>query len=131
MRVVRLIYVSRSKIGGDLMKIRNLRVECKTLNECNGVSGALYLDNTTFFQVLEGQEDRISALFETIRVDPRHHDVAELERRFVDEPLFGRWSMKLVYGELRPRIAVGYSYDDLASVKNSLLDKHIAQLLES
>lgn len=50
-----------------------------------------------FFQIIEGGEQEVGDLFETIKLDPRHHDVLCLKtENDVTERLFPKWSMHTV-----------------------------------
>jgi hypothetical protein len=55
------------------------------------VSGVLLYQGGTFLQVLEGETDRVGAIYERIGRDTRHRDVLLLHRRVVAERNFGDW----------------------------------------
>ena len=72
----------------------------RTASENNtkiGVTGVLLSAHEFFFQILEGDGDKIDRLVERIRLDPRHRDVLILKaEQDVDERLFPDWSMRTV-----------------------------------
>ncbi len=70
-----------------------LLAQAKRNNEQAGITGCIAFEDRRCVQILEGPRDRVEALFETIRHDPRHTGVVELTRREIDELHFERWGM--------------------------------------
>lgn len=66
-----------------------------------GITGALYFDGAQFYQVLEGEETAVHALYARIRRDPRHHAVQTLWDGPITRRRFGHWAMKFVDGSGR------------------------------
>lgn len=62
------------------------------------VTGVLYFDDHQFFQVLEGEQAVVEALYERVRADPRHRDVTTLQSGPAQARRFPDWSMKFVDG---------------------------------
>jgi len=62
----------------------------------HSVSGMLLYVDGSFFQVLEGEEATLEALYQKIVADPRHARVT----RIIQEPIarrdFGQWTMGFV-----------------------------------
>jgi hypothetical protein len=46
-----------------------------------------------FMQVLEGPEDQVMSLYESIKKDPRHKDVATLSKEQIQVRQFPKWEM--------------------------------------
>jgi hypothetical protein len=88
-----LSYQSTALLSVSKATMQNLLAKSRAYNLAHEVSGMLLYRNGQFVQVLEGEEPVLRALYEKIRRDPRHTDVAVL----VDEPLakrkFGSWAM--------------------------------------
>ncbi|WP_324672126.1 BLUF domain-containing protein [Hymenobacter sp. GOD-10R] len=74
-------------------ELQELLTQARSFNAAHEITGVLLYHNTQFVQVLEGEEEVISALYEHIRADLRHTSVIKL----ADSPLtnrnFGDWSM--------------------------------------
>lgn len=72
---------------------RELLEAAREFNASHGITGMLLYFDRVFFQVIEGEESVIKALYESIKADPRHQNVGTV----VDEPamerLFPEWSM--------------------------------------
>ena len=57
------------------------------------ITGILLFDSGAFFQVLEGEESLVEALYKKIEADPRHSRVTKLIAEPIEERAFGQWSM--------------------------------------
>ena len=95
--VHRVIYVSRSRIGGTEARLRAeidaILAVARPRNAADGVTGALLFTRTGFAQVLEGPLAAVQATFERIQRDPRHDDVLVLASEPVGQRLFAGWAM--------------------------------------
>lgn len=85
-----LLYRSQIHPGLQPACIHTLVEHASRKNNASHVTGILLFDGADFFQVLEGEENVINALFDRIRRDPRHGSVVLLSqdysayRRFQD-----------------------------------------------
>ncbi len=77
-------------------------------NAANELRGFLIYSGQSFFQVLEGPDDAVSTIFETISKDPRHMNIEVLRDQPVQKTHFERWAMQ--------RIAVQSGDDWVASL---------------
>jgi hypothetical protein len=101
---IRLAYESAARPGLDASAIRAIEDASLRNNARIGVTGGLYFDGEMFFQVLEGPENAVALLFDRIRKDPRHREVALVCRHPIPERMFGLWTMKMVSGLDRPQL---------------------------
>lgn len=108
MMEIRLAYSSRARVAADAPEMRAIETASLRNNGRLGVTGALYYDGETFFQVLEGPETAVALLYDTIRADPRHDEVALVARHPIEMRLFGLWSMKFVNGLDHPQLAATF-----------------------
>lgn len=95
--LMQLAYISKSAIDGDLNYIRQqvadiLQVAQKK-NAKLDITGALLYSGGYFCQVLEGAEEDIGDLFETIQMDGRHSEVTVLHFEPLQERGFREWAM--------------------------------------
>ena len=92
-----LAYFSRNAITGSPemvhAEIQNILECARRNNRANGVTGALLFSDGCFAQVLEGRQDDVEAIFETIQCDARHADVTILHLHPVERRSFAAWSM--------------------------------------
>ena len=100
-----LAYTSRALIPAHSAEMLEIARASLRNNSRLGVTGALYFDGLRFYQVLEGDENVLACLFDTIRADPRHFDVQCVYHTPTPQRRFGDWSMKFVDGTSQPELA--------------------------
>ncbi len=92
--LVTLSYVSKAQVGDDEEALRDIVAVAESRNIGADVTGALYFDGALFFQVLEGPEEAVQNVFDSIRRDPRHRDVKLLKVEDLQRRRFAGWRMK-------------------------------------
>jgi len=100
--LLRLAYVSKATI--DLShgiddpdsEASQILLEARRNNRASKITGALFISGNFFFQCLEGKEDAVYALFESIKQDSRHEQVKMSYCKRVRRRHFGKWTMKYV-----------------------------------
>jgi len=65
-------------------------------NQRDSITGLLVLSGSEFVQVLEGPSQKVSALFQRISRDERHHKIELVQFQPVSESYFEDWDMRLV-----------------------------------
>lgn len=98
----RLIYASRSRIGGEAAALASILATARVNNAAAGITGVLLHSADGFAQVLEGTLAAVGATFERIQNDPRHGEVAVLEAGPAAARLFSGWAMAAVDGAAAP-----------------------------
>ncbi len=90
-----LVYVSSSTLDyrRDETALEDIRLVSLARNSLLDVTGFLIATPAYFAQLLEGDGHALDALMLSIERDPRHSDVAVIERRDVEERRYPRWSM--------------------------------------
>ena len=91
--MIHLIYVSSAtqELGED--ELLALLESARVRNTERNVTGMLLYSGGNFFQVLEGLEADVMAVYTAIERDPRHHDIIEILREPIDKRDFPDWSM--------------------------------------
>jgi hypothetical protein len=93
----RLKYVSQFAPDLDRPAVDALIARAAEQNATLGVTGILMTSGKLFYQVIEGPEAAIDALFGRIAADPRHQDVLLLdEETDVTERIFADWSLRKI-----------------------------------
>lgn len=94
-----LAYISKNMISGDAAvisdQIKDILSAAQRNNPKLGVTGALLYSGGYFCQVIEGPEDILEELFETIQMDERHGQVTVLQFSPIEERGFSDWAMAL------------------------------------
>lgn len=88
-----LVYVSDANHDFTPAELAALLERARARNGELGVSGMLVYHRRQFIQLLEGEHDRVMALYERIRSDPRHAAARIVWQGEVDALSFAGWSM--------------------------------------
>ena len=110
--LVRLLYASRAAESVHADTLAAILKVSKERNHASGVTGVLCHCATSkiFMQVLEGGRAQVSALYNRIAQDPRHHDIVLLSYEEIGERSFSGWSMGQVsMNRLNPALLLKYS----------------------
>lgn len=93
MSLIRLVYTSL--VSGTLSNwdIELILESARKNNFDQGVTGILYFNNNHFLQCLEGDREKVNALYNKIVNDERHHKVVILDYQEVHCRDFNDWSM--------------------------------------
>ncbi len=109
--MIHLIYGSTATKPMTEDEILELLKKARVKNERLGVSGLLLYHDGNFLQVLEGEDQTVTELFDEIKQDERHHSVIEFGRYPVPERRFSSWEMGFLNIQTMPREEVGgYSH---------------------
>lgn len=120
-KLIQIIYISRSAFlvtdytGGIEPNVARILSKSRVNNRNKGLVGVLYFGDGCFFQCLEGEEQVVEALYETLLKDSRHTDLKLLSRKMISQLSFPDWSMKYVglESEMKRLLAAhGYSKFD-------------------
>lgn len=125
---IRLAYSSVSRVNAGSPEMRAIEDASLRNNGRLGVTGALYFDGESFFQVLEGAESAVALLYDTIRKDPRHISAEIVCRHAIEDRMFGLWSMKFVNGLDHPQLAATFRAASGAAPNALAVDPRIEAL---
>jgi len=93
MSLVTLVYTSIATAPLDEEQLIQLLAQARMNNAMHHVTGMLLYRDSTFMQVLEGNERVILALESRIKDDPRHTAMQRTLFRPIDARAFPGWSM--------------------------------------
>lgn len=88
-----IVYLS--SVAGHLneQELRAILLKSREKNTRRGITGMLLLCNDNIMQVLEGEQDEITALYQLIERDFRHTRIFKLADGKITERAFPDWSM--------------------------------------
>ena len=117
--LIRLVYTSRSTAGEGraAADAQAILAVANRANPALGITGLLAVTGGHYLQMLEGSAATVDALFEAIRHDPRHTDVAVLHRSAAPVRLCPEWAMGMAVRS-EPASATGQRVE--------LLKQHLA-----
>jgi hypothetical protein len=108
--LVRLMYASRAARPLDPEELLAIQRHATLHNPKVGITGAMCFADDVFIQVLEGGRGAVSALYQRIAADPRHHDVTLLAYEEIGERRFAGWAMGRVnLARVNPALLLKYS----------------------
>jgi hypothetical protein len=108
--LVRLMYASRSTDTVTQEVLTAILRKSMANNPGTGVTGVLCSSGNIYLQVLEGGRSQVSALYNKISRDPRHHEVVLLSYEEISERNFAGWAMGQVnLNRLNPALLLKYS----------------------
>lgn len=90
-----IIYRSHITEHVPLEILNGLARKANKINKSSSVTGILLFNGTHFFQLLEGPEAAVNAVYSRICQDPRHHNLVELLRDYAPARRFGHVGMEL------------------------------------
>lgn len=88
-----LVYASSAARAFSTEDLLTLLAQSRAKNERLGVTGILLYKDGDFMQVLEGEEQVVTALYERIAADPRHNSLTRLIQATHSQRQFPAWSM--------------------------------------
>lgn len=88
-----LVYVSRRNENCTAEEIENILQACLRNNDKIDVTGVLLYSNTHFIQYLEGDYRKITGVYDKIKQDSRHRNVALITTGPIKERSFPSWKM--------------------------------------
>lgn len=98
--LIHLIYASAAVENFKGPSLSAMLQASRAANAKRAVSGMLLYSAGSFFQVLEGEESTLEALYERIAVDPRHDRVTRIIAEPIAQRSFDQWTMG--FAELDP-----------------------------
>ncbi len=108
--LVRLLYASRSNQPHTAALLETILAQSHAHNPARGITGILCYSGDIFMQVLEGSRAEVSALYNSIAKDPRHHDVEILMLEEISQRRFAGWTMGQVnLAKVNPSLLLRYS----------------------
>ncbi len=93
MALIHLIYASAATAPFSKDQLLKLLEIARVRNEQRGVTGMLLYSEASFFQVLEGEEETVMALYDHIAKDTRHSTVVKIIKEEIEQRSFADWSM--------------------------------------
>jgi len=108
--LIQLIYASSAWQLLSQDEIMHILEVSRRKNAERNITGILLYKDGNFLQVLEGDEEAVSRLYQTIERDQRHKGLILLAKRKIAEREFPDWSMAFVNLEtIDPASVPGYN----------------------
>lgn len=88
-----LMYASYAKQYFSDNDLAELLIKSRKNNSNLGITGMLVHRDGNFIQVLEGEENAVKTLYETIKADKRHAGEIVISEGEISERQFANWAM--------------------------------------
>ncbi|WP_262966060.1 BLUF domain-containing protein [Methylobacter psychrophilus] len=92
-QLIHLIYSSAAAYKFSEDDLIDLLTKARQYNGNTDVTGMLLYTEGSFFQILEGEESVVDALFAKISKDKRHTKAVTIMRKTIPNRSFGEWTM--------------------------------------
>jgi Sensors of blue-light using FAD len=124
--LVQVMYASAALAAFTARDLAELLARARAHNEVCDVSGLLVYFEGSFLQVLEGPNDDVELLYQSITRDSRHTKCRLLLRTEIEEREFGEWSMGFADPRMVASAMAGY-VDMQAGLSNLVHDTQRAK----
>ena len=94
--LIQSVYTSAAIQPMPKSKLYKILVDSRLSNKLADVTGLLVYVDGNFLQVLEGEQEVVSALLEKISKDCRHEDVKVVYKTSIENRTFNSWQMAYV-----------------------------------
>jgi len=91
--MIKLIYISTAIKDFSQEDCESLLEQSREKNQRLNITGLLILKDRTFIQWLEGKEEDVNEVFETIKKDDRHFQVTQIAKESIEKRAFPEWHM--------------------------------------
>jgi hypothetical protein len=129
-----LAYISKNTIQGTAetvkAEIEAILAAAHKNNPAMDITGALLYSGGYFCQVIEGPEEAIEELFETIQMDDRHGSVTVLHFEPIERRGFAEWAMAMAGIEDSMRFDLDGVLDSKDKIKAEETGRHLVNTLE-
>ncbi len=92
-KLTHIIYASTAVMEFTASDLKTILQVARRNNSLKSVTGMLLYASGSFFQVLEGDEATLMALFTHISSDSRHRNVTKIIQEPIAQRAFGDWTM--------------------------------------
>ncbi|HWK45925.1 MAG TPA: BLUF domain-containing protein [Stellaceae bacterium] len=90
-----LVYVSAARLLFSDADLAELLLRSLANNRRDGITGMLLYMDGNFMQALEGEPDKVGALYQKILRDPRHTRITTVLELAIETRRFAGWAMAL------------------------------------
>ena len=91
--LIHLLYISHRSQNCTDLEIKNILQSCQKNNPSIGITGVLMYSEKKFLQYVEGDSTNIFQLYEKIKADSRHNNLALISLTTIQERIFPNWNM--------------------------------------
>ena len=94
--LTQLIYISDAASDTNTATVEEILTQSQKFNDAESITGILMFTKKKYVQILEGDRKKISALYNRITHDPRHHNLELVSMKEICKRDFHHWSMAYI-----------------------------------
>jgi len=94
--MITLIYGSSAAYPMPVPELVTILEQARQNNKKLNITGMLLYDDGNFLQVLEGEDEAVTSLYNKICQDPRHQSILLYVKKQIDKRHFNDWAMGFV-----------------------------------
>ena len=94
--LIQSVYTSAAMQPMPKSKLYKILVDSRVNNKLADITGLLVYVDGNFLQVLEGEQEAVTALLEKISKDRRHKDVKVVYKTSIENRTFNSWQMAYI-----------------------------------
>ncbi len=89
----KIMYISSATQNMSLNELETMMVKCRKKNAFFDITGYMVYHEGNIIQLLEGSRTSVEYIYNTIKLDSRHHDIFELCTAQIERRAFADWQM--------------------------------------
>ncbi|MDX1573853.1 MAG: BLUF domain-containing protein [Methylophaga sp.] len=89
----KIMYISSATQDMSSNELESLMVKCREKNAFFDITGYMVYHEGSIIQLLEGSRTSVNYIYNTIKLDSRHHEIIELCAAQIERRAFADWQM--------------------------------------
>lgn len=126
-----LSYVSSAARGLDDSEIFEILEKSENENNQKDITGLLLYSEGNFFQVLEGEKDKISDLYKKISKDSRHFNIIKLFEKPIKQEVYDGYKSDFISEDRRYSTSTFKYYENYIEVLDGPSQQAVSNILKA
>lgn len=126
-----LSYVSSAARGLDDSEIFEILEKSENENNQKDITGLLLYSEGNFFQVLEGEKDKISDLYKKISKDSRHFNIIKLFEKPIKQEAYDGYKSDFISEDRRYSTSTFKYYENYIEVLDGPSQQAVSNILKA
>ncbi|MCP9198465.1 BLUF domain-containing protein [Gramella sp. GC03-9] len=124
-------YVSTATKSLNNQEIENILKNAEVYNNQNDITGLLLYSEGNFFQIIEGETEKVNFLYKKILNDYRHKDIIQLFKKPIKKESFDGYKSDFISEDARYNISRLQNYQHYIEVLDKPTQKAVSNILRA
>jgi len=124
-------YVSTAAKDLQEGEIQKILYSSENQNNKDNITGLLLFSEGNFFQVIEGEKEEITELYQKITNDPRHHNIIKLFQKPIHKKSFDGYKSDFISEDAKYNSARLNNYEKYIEVLDEPLQRAVSNILKA